>query len=608
MQTNGETAVVKPTKAKEEVEGKKEKGGENDEHEFNWLQKWVFPVHLNELAKVLPVVLLMAAALFVYTAYRDVKDPIVYSGEGQSLMTVQYCKVIVMIASVPVAAIFLKLDNVVSRDFIFFQTVLTFASYFLLNGVLLYPNRDALHYFGAGAIRSVRFNNSDENVERLLPLIGTLILPVNTFTYVFSELWGTISVSFLVWGYVNQVTPKSCARRYYAVLGLGGQFGSMFGGLFVEALSHGKTGEEAFVKNMVIINCVMAAICALFAGTYAFLQYYVMKKPQFAIKKEKKSSGAAKPKMSVGEAFKYCFSNPYVMALCGMVFAYGLVMVLGELTYKDVMKLSFNGDQSSYSSFKALETSVCAGCAIFLMIFVGHNVIRIFGWLPTALMAPVIAAVLGIAMYIMALCGDFYIRETTADGSIKFFKNHQQATYLNTIRDIGLIFAVATKSMKYSSFDPAKELAFLALNSEQKYKAKAAVDIIGARFGKGGGALFNILVLNIAFGSYVSYIPKCLIASFCGVLLGVALWVFSDVYIAKNKERVTEENMKEAMKDAEVMESVQVEGGKKETTSDTDTAVPLGMHIEMSTVADASVTEVEGAGNQKQTHLPPTAQ
>lgn len=83
--------------------------------------RWVFPIYSHEYIKILPVILMMLAALFVYTIYRDIKDPMIFGEESQSLMTVQWCKVLVMIVALPVATLFMKLANVVSRDFIFYQ-------------------------------------------------------------------------------------------------------------------------------------------------------------------------------------------------------------------------------------------------------------------------------------------------------------------------------------------------------------------------------------------------------------------------------------------------------------------------------------------------------
>ncbi len=83
--------------------------------------KWVFPIYSHEYIKIFPVILMMLSALFVYTVYRDIKDAMIFGEERQSLVTVQWCKVLVMIVALPVATLFMKLGNVVSRDFIFYQ-------------------------------------------------------------------------------------------------------------------------------------------------------------------------------------------------------------------------------------------------------------------------------------------------------------------------------------------------------------------------------------------------------------------------------------------------------------------------------------------------------
>jgi AAA family ATP:ADP antiporter len=549
----------------------------DDDSDFNFIQKWVFPVRMHELPKVLPVVLLLGLALLVYTANRDVKDAVVFREEAQSMMTIQYCKVLVMICAIPVATIFLKLDNLVSRDFIFFQTVLSFVIYFMVNGLCLLPYRDTLHQFGSNAVRGVRFNQSLEDANRLNPFLGAFVFPVSTVNYIVSELWGTISVSFLVWGYVNLVTPKHAAKRYYAVLGIGGQVGSMIGATIVQAQN---SSSKSFAENMREMNIIMAAICVIFAGVYAFLQYYVMKKPEFAVQPaggDKKKEGA-KPKMTVGQALMYCVKEPYVMALTGMVFAYGFVMVLGEMTYKDLMKLSFDGDAKAYSKFKGLESNVTNGVAIFLMVFVGHNVIRLCGWLVTALLCPTVAGGVALLMYIMALSGDYI---DTLDR--KLVAKDDARGYLEMLRLIGLMFAVLSKAVKYSSFDPAKELAFLALSSEQKYKAKAAVDIIGARWGKGFGALFNIVVISLILHETVSFVTSTLVASLIGVALGMVIWVISVLYIGRNMAALTKRTEDALAAKQAPPDSIHVEGAAAQCAK-------TGLHIEMSTNADASFT------------------
>ena len=77
---------------------------------------------------------------------------------------------------------------------------------------------------------------------------------------------------------MNTVTPKTEAKRYYGVLGLGAQAGPILAGVAVKAIL-----VNDFTTALLYINIVSLFFILLFAGCYAFMHYYVMKLPQLNI-------------------------------------------------------------------------------------------------------------------------------------------------------------------------------------------------------------------------------------------------------------------------------------------------------------------------------------
>ena len=168
--------------------------------------------------------------------------------------------------------------------------------------------------------------------------------------------------------------------------------------------------------------------------------------------------------MSVGQAFKYAFKNKYVLALTGMIFMYGFVMVVGELNYKDILKFSYQGQPEGFASMKGLQSTLAAATAVIMMIFITHNVIRIFGWKVTALIAPSICTIFGVLFYVLCLSNT---EEREVDGTLRQAVSGEASVWL---RWVGITFIFLTQAVKYGAFDPAKELAFLPLSKEEKDK------------------------------------------------------------------------------------------------------------------------------------------
>jgi len=77
---------------------------------------------------------------------------------------------------------------------------------------------------------------------------------------------------------------------------------------------------------------------------------------------------------------------------------------------------------------------------------------------------------------------------------------------------LGFAQNVFSKATKYSFFDPTKEMSYIPIDNELKTKGKAAVDIVGARVAKSGGALIqSAIFLIFPAATFVSISPYLMI-------------------------------------------------------------------------------------------------
>jgi AAA family ATP:ADP antiporter len=167
-------------------------------------------------------------------------------------------------------------------------------------------------------------------------------------------------------------------------------------------------------------------------------------------------------------------------------------------------------------------------------MIVGNNILRRFTWKQAAIITPIMVLVTSSIFFFVVWQGTAHDPFTPIMG----------ITMVMVAVITGQIQNVLSKGTKYSLFDSTKQMAYIPLDEELKVKGQAAVEVIGGRAGKSGGAVIQSTLLAVIGGSVslasLSYILGPIVIVIC------LAWVFSVTALSKRFTALTQSKEKEA--------------------------------------------------------------
>jgi len=447
----------------------------------------------SELQKMIPLTMMFFSILFSYTILRDTKDVLVVTAPGSSAEAIPFLKTWVNLpGAIAFTILYSSMSNVLGREALFYSVLGPFVGFFASFAWIIYPLRDVLHPTAFAAKLSL-----------LLPL--SFAAPIAVFRnwtyslfYLLANMWGSVVVSLLFWGFANEVTTVDEAKKYYPLFGMGANVALIFSGQFVRYVSGLHTSLPAGADPWgVALKYLMSAVVAsgaVIAACFRYINVAVLKPLEEAGGKLEKKAKKKKPNMGLGESFTYLAKSPYIRNLATLVIAYGMSINLVEVTWKSKLKLAYP-DPNAYSAFMG-QFSSTTGVVTLLMMFFGRFVFRKYGWGTAATITPAVLLATGAAFFSLILFGDFFSPAVALLGT----------TPLMLAVLVGAAQNIMSKAAKYSLFDPCKEMAYIPLDQEQKTKGKAAIDVIGGPLGKSGGSLIQ-QILIVTCGSLAAATP-----------------------------------------------------------------------------------------------------
>jgi AAA family ATP:ADP antiporter len=485
---------------------------------FGKWRSFFWPVHRFELKKFLPMFFMFFLVSFNYNALRACKDSLVVTARDSGAEAIPFIKVwAILPGALFLTYLFTKLANRFSREKVFYMMMSIFLGFFLLFTFVLFPAQEHLHP-----------NALADKLQDILPTgcKGLIAIFRNwTFTlfYVMSELWGTAILSVLFWGFANEVTNVSEARRYYGLLMIGANIAGIISGqasVFLSAntfLSYIPYGKCSWDQSILFLNCMIIVSGIVTMVIFRWLNRRVIQPS------ERHLPPTEKIKMSMRENFSYLAKSKYLICIALIVLTYNIAINLIEVVWKNQIKELYP-NPSEYNVYMG-EVMTLMGVIATVAAFITVYTIRRFSWTANAIIPAVTLLLTGFAFFLFVLF---------PNSGLNWFASILGSTPLMLSVALGGFQNCISRASKYTVFDATKEIAFIPLTAQCKLKGKAAIDGVGSRIGKSGGAVIHqsLLLCFSTVASSTAYVA--------GIFLLITLvWVGAVISLGKQFDTLT---------------------------------------------------------------------
>lgn len=454
--------------------------------EFTGWRAALWPIHGYELKKFLPLAFIMFCLLFNYTILRDTKDTLVVNSAGAGAITFLklYC---VTPAAILFVILYAKLTNVLKRETVFYAVVMPFLVFFAIFGFIIYPN---LSWFHPSTETVQALHHSYPYLSGFIDIYAYWAF---SLFYVFSEIWGSAMIALMFWQFANHIVRMGESKRFYGLFAVVGNVALILSGQVV-GLSSGyiqqfyTSKEAAWEMSLFLLMGAVSIFGVIAMVLYRWMHTNVLvDKRYFDPEEQSGKVKKKKEKLSLMDSLKLIITSPELGLIAILIMAYGVTINLVEVQWKNQLGLWYAGDKGGYNWFMGQFSTVTGIATILFGLLIGSNILRRVSWYTAAIITPLAISVGGVVFF------GFIFSETFVD----FVLKNSTMTAVAAASFLGAIIVILSKAIKYILFDSTKEMAYIPLNDELKTKGKAAVDVIGGRAGKAGGAFTQSTLLML---------------------------------------------------------------------------------------------------------------
>ena len=473
-------------------------------------EKWrrtLWPFESFELKKIIPLALIKFLVSLNYSILNSLKQTLVINSSGAGAEVIPVLKGwFVLPCAILITLIYYKLSNVLKRTTLFYTFLIGFISVVFICFFILYPNID---YYSP--------NESADTLTQIFSgkfshWIAVYRNWIQSLIFITAELWGSVVILLLFWGFANQITTVEEAKKSYNIYIVAGDLAAMLVGPMIHFITNHMASNN-FKTTVHLLSMVLVVVGLLIIAIYWWTNKHVLTDKRFSFPTSLEKADLPKTKPSFYQSLKHIIKSKYLFHIAALVIGYGLAVNIVEVTYLAKLKVLYP-NQTDYLAFYSSVFSIVGFVSMIFSLFVCSGIIRIFGWHFTAQISPWVIGTTGVFFFLLVL---------NQQNLTPFFQQYGLNT-LTMIVFFGAFQNIASKVVKYSFFDPTKEMAYIPLTYEEKVKGKAAIDVVGSRLGKSGSSWIQVGLIDILGTSSVLNITQYLIPI---VLITVVAWSYS---------------------------------------------------------------------------------
>lgn len=313
--------------------------------------------------------------------------------------------------------------------------------------------------------------------------------------YLGGDLYTTLMVATF-FAFLNDSVTPDIAKRIYGLTGFGGVAGGAVGATTVAALIRDVPGTTWMIILIVITVAIM--VIAIMAGRLS----HKFKKEQVVSTKEV-SKPAGNPAF---EGAKLVFASRYLLAIVGIVGLYEMVSTIMDFQFTSSVEHFLKDTRQHFSTVFAVTNFV----AMFVQLFLTSFVMTKFG--------------VGVALLVLPVAA--------LSGSTAFmlFPSLLTGSALNT----------TDNAFNYSINQSAKESLYVPTTKDEKYKAKAFIDMFVQRFAKSLAVGLSLLITSI----FAEFSAIRWLSLLSGAIL--IMWIIAARYAGKKFDELTRSQAKAA--------------------------------------------------------------